>query len=81
MTDKRVRLLAEELLVYLEDINREAKGKYFPTNRIRLKLKKERAIEHCWKTYQRKLMELEKKGKIESIATVLGPMWRLKNGR
>ena len=77
MADKRVKILPEELLVYVEEIDQECGGKYFPTNHLKLKLKKDRAIEHCWATYQRKLKLLESRGKVTSVMTTIGPMWKL----
>lgn len=75
------KLLPKEVLVYIEEIAKKyGKEAYFPTNMLRTKLKKERGIWHCWTTYQTKLKTLEKQGKIESIDTVWGKMWRLKSG-
>jgi hypothetical protein len=77
MVDRRIKLLPEELLVYVEEINKDNPDKYFPTNHLKLKLKKERGVYHCWATYQRKLKKLESEGKVTSVNTTIGPMWKL----
>ena len=79
-TGKETRLLVAELLVYVKELSSEIGDVYFPTNMLRTRLLNRRGIKHCWKTYQVKLQKLADIGKLDTISTAYGPMWKIKNG-
>jgi len=80
LVKKRKKLFLSELQHYIKKMMKDREELYFPTNMLKTILLKERGVYHCWETYRRKLTELEKSGKLETIDTVYGKMWRIKNG-
>jgi len=61
-------------------INKQHPNKYFPTNQLKKMFNERKYTNHCWNTFNQRLIALEKQGLIESLETTTGTMWRIKNG-